>query len=901
MSLTLTINGVDVTQRWRVFESRWTNRAYMGESMQSEFIIDDDTGETYQHSDLATRKIVEVWEDASGTPVCMYRGRVANKTLGRGPRIQGDAMRWTVQTEDYNIDLRGIRIDDSTRPAESDRERVLAYLAGYLSGAASTNPNARDSTDLDGEYVRNASLVDLPAETYTDTFPSDVFGRICDFSAKTFFAFVGDDGTGHLYYAPHDNTYYSSDIAITDDELLADGVDVYNPFRGSQTGAHDGQHLISGGSLRYGSDQFYEYSHAGSETDHDKWEEHFTDEYVVNEGSAQNFLEAMVASRNNEDFNYTVTISMAAEEAHRIKAGMMVPLRLASADLPTESEQRAVQVTHEPVVEHLDYRYLVTIELGVPRGKAFRRHVVSKPGPFEPTPTTPPGPETPGATTLTLNWTFTGTNLDDGTSTYDLANSVATDPGSLTGQWGHQHGGSVQMMTPRAPATVGQSVRIEGSFAKQLASTLQTSYLDLKFYTSLGAGSPLASVRLGIGASGAGLGAVAAFDESVVVPATATHFSILPAGNLYMDDVTITVTNAATPGTPGTPGTGLPEIIGDENVYARADHTHIVFRESAPTATDDEEHGFPEKTMWVVVDDATTPTAVYDVYYLLDNTDGAAVWSQEQITATEVEYNNADSGLTAETVQDAIDEVLTSAGVTDHGALTGLADDDHTQYTLRSILTTLGDLYVRNSTDVTRLGVGSDGQVLTADSSQSTGLKWAEPTSSGSGGEILISDTPSTPLIFADLIQNDPQTDLVYADTGEGAGGGTDDHGSLTGLGDFDHDQYVRYNRIVAGVLRKVGGSWELRDDATHTPIGLASVSADATKITVTYDATYSVVGGVVVTTDESFAEDYHVGASVGLSSMDVYITDLAGAAVDPTSLPDATSSNFWILGIMET
>jgi hypothetical protein len=31
-------------------------------------------------------------------------------------------------------------------------------------------------------------------------------------------------------------------------------------------------------------------------------------------------------------------------------------------------------------------------------------------------------------------------------------------------------------------------------------------------------------------------------------------------------------------------------------------------------------------------------------------------------------------------------------------------------------------------------------------------------------GEILISDTPSTPLIFADLIQNEAQTDLVYAD-----------------------------------------------------------------------------------------------------------------------------------------
>lgn len=29
--------------------------------------------------------------------------------------------------------------------------------------------------------------------------------------------------------------------------------------------------------------------------------------------------------------------------------------------------------------------------------------------------------------------------------------------------------------------------------------------------------------------------------------------------------------------------------------------------------------------------------------------------------------------------------------------------------------------------------------------------------------EILISDTPSTPLVFADLLQNDDQTDLVYA------------------------------------------------------------------------------------------------------------------------------------------
>lgn len=34
----------------------------------------------------------------------------------------------------------------------------------------------------------------------------------------------------------------------------------------------------------------------------------------------------------------------------------------------------------------------------------------------------------------------------------------------------------------------------------------------------------------------------------------------------------------------------------------------------------------------------------------------------------------------------------TGGGVTDHGALTGLGDDDHTQYQLKSLLTTLGDI-----------------------------------------------------------------------------------------------------------------------------------------------------------------------------------------------------------------
>jgi hypothetical protein len=54
-----------------------------------------------------------------------------------------------------------------------------------------------------------------------------------------------------------------------------------------------------------------------------------------------------------------------------------------------------------------------------------------------------------------------------------------------------------------------------------------------------------------------------------------------------------------------------------------------------------------------------------------------------------------------------------------------------------SPLTTKGDLYTYSTTDA-RLGVGTNGQVLTADSAEATGLKWA---TSASGGMTLLSTT----------------------------------------------------------------------------------------------------------------------------------------------------------------
>lgn len=78
------------------------------------------------------------------------------------------------------------------------------------------------------------------------------------------------------------------------------------------------------------------------------------------------------------------------------------------------------------------------------------------------------------------------------------------------------------------------------------------------------------------------------------------------------------------------------------------------------------------------------------------------------------------------------------------GMISYLKDTNATQYYSGSAwvsvggtspLTTKGDLYTYSTADA-RLGVGTNGQVLTADSTAATGIKWATPAGGG-GGKVL--------------------------------------------------------------------------------------------------------------------------------------------------------------------
>jgi hypothetical protein len=64
--------------------------------------------------------------------------------------------------------------------------------------------------------------------------------------------------------------------------------------------------------------------------------------------------------------------------------------------------------------------------------------------------------------------------------------------------------------------------------------------------------------------------------------------------------------------------------------------------------------------------------------------------------------------------------------MTAHSTMTGLTDDDHTQYVQESLVAAKGDLIVATSDNTPGvLAVGANGTVLTANSGEATGLEWA--------------------------------------------------------------------------------------------------------------------------------------------------------------------------------
>ena len=147
-----------------------------------------------------------------------------------------------------------------------------------------------------------------------------------------------------------------------------------------------------------------------------------------------------------------------------------------------------------------------------------------------------------------------------------------------------------------------------------------------------------------------------------------------------------------------------------------------------PTADDDATAGYTVGSTWI-------DTATGKAYILVDSTDGAAVWVETTggggaPTTADYLVGTAQAGLSAEIV----------VGTTPGGEL--------------------GGTWASPTVDATHSGSAH----LALGATASTAAAGDHTHVSAGVGAILISDTPSTPLVFADLIQNEDQDDLVYAD-----------------------------------------------------------------------------------------------------------------------------------------
>jgi hypothetical protein len=272
---------------------------------------------------------------------------------------------------------------------------------------------------------------------------------------------------------------------------------------------------------------------------------------------------------------------------------------------------------------------------------------------------------------------------------------------------------------------------------------------------------------------------------------------------------------------------------------------------------------------------AVTVTDSSEIDFTLTGQDLTASLKAGSIDETKLDTSvNASLDLADSSIQ--AGDLSTVATTGDHTDLTNIGTNTHTQIdthiastsnphsvTIDQITptTTKGDLIVENGTNATRLGVGSNNQLLSADSTEPTGVKWIDPPASSpltTKGDLYTYTTDNARL----PIGTDGQ--YLKADSTQATGLNWD---TLTASDVTDFDTEVSNNTDVSA-----------NTSARHDAVTVT----DSSEIDFTLtgqDITASIVAGSI---DETKL-DTSVNASLDLADGSVQINDIIKQSYTPT------------------
>lgn len=765
-----------------------------GNASQFQFTLDNDLGDI-PRADL-TRNLpaftrVTVTDDAPGWECVLAYGRIARKDVGRGDKDYGDARQFRVTVNDANFDLTDLDLAAPwVRGSESGRARVLAALSAFANGSP------RLTTVLATHLVAAGGEVTMPAKTYAaGSTLIEIFNDCATVEGKIYAVVIHHVASvSHLcflYIDESDHTTFASTLSISDSLAEINNTTVFAPmWDQGPASLEDGDvdpisHLVS----TYGADSsdYVVAANVARVTSYDYRARGYNDSKSVTAAQATTRAAAILSAKGSEHVSHQVTIQLRASMVDKLSAGMSINIKSAASMggqyLGTTQTRRIAELKWEPIgpasgaevgfyLAHMQLDRAVRI-LGEGKGTA----------PIFNAPCEDFGP----VASLGANATGDGANYNKTVVTgprvervqLTLTQSVAAgqsivviaghthnadpawavyDSGGNTYTQAAEHRKTISGDQPRVgiwysnittALSAGSVIGFEVDVGSSLLATSETDSRAISAYlfsgslsagTESGTGSGFdAAPAVTVGAGGlivAGLinkGGASGFPDTITNDADWTAFTqtysdteeafVQLAGGFRVADADgetwsgtidqsrdwamVGATFTAAPCVPDTQATGSTSTEGDSTAAARADHVHA----HGTYASGDLHTNYVQETLIDAKGDLLAGTAADTVARLAVGTNDY-ILTADSTASTGIKWAVAPSG----------------SGIP------------------ATIVDAKGDIIAATAADtVARLAVGTNDQVLTADSTASTGVKWATSAASISTPWALVPDTGIVP------------------------------------------------------------------------------------------------------------------------------------------------------------